>query len=218
MVHPIVFFSVPGVPDYVMMSVFIILFFGFIARATLKRLTLVPGGAQNVFEVVLAGIDGMVTDAMGERGRPYFPFIATLGIFIFVSNLLGLIPGFMPPTANLNTTGACAILVFFMTHIIGFKVHGVGYIKHFLGPVWWLSPLMLPIEIIGHISRPISLTLRLFGNLTGHEVVVLIMMFLAPLIAPVILSLLGLLVAFIQAFVFTLLSIIYLSGALEEAH
>lgn len=218
MVHPIVFFSVPGIPDYVMMSVFIVVLFGVIARVSLRRLTLVPGGAQNLFEVIISGIDSMVTDAMGEKGKPYFPFIATLGIFIFVSNVLGLVPGFMPPTANLNTTGACALLVFFMTHIIGFRVHGVSYLKQFMGPVWWLSPLMIPIEIIGHLARPISLTFRLFGNMTGHEIVVLIIMFLAPFLASVILSLLGILVSFIQAFVFTLLSIIYLSGALEEAH
>jgi len=218
MVHPLIFFSVPGIPDYVMMSVFIIVLFVLIARISLKRLSLVPAGAQNVMEVVVSGIDGMMADAMGKKGKPYFPFIATLGIFILISNLLGLVPGFMPPTANLNTTAACAVIVFFMTHIIGFKTHGAGYLKQFIGPVWWLAPLMFPIEIIGHISRPVSLTLRLFGNLTGHEIIVLIIMFLAPFFAPVVMSLLGLLVAFIQAYVFTLLSMIYLSGALEEAH
>jgi F-type H+-transporting ATPase subunit a len=132
--------------------------------------------------------------------------------------MLGLIPGFMPPTANLNTTAACAVIVFVLTHIIGLKEHGLGYIKHFTGPVWWLAPLMLPIEIVGHLARPLSLSLRLFGNMTGHELVVLVLMFLVPVFVPVVMSLMGLLVAFIQAFVFALLAMIYLGGSLEEAH
>jgi F-type H+-transporting ATPase subunit a len=155
---------------------------------------------------------------MGEKGKPYFPLIATLAFFIFIANMLGLIPGFMPPTANLNTTAACAVIVFVLTHIIGLKEHGVGYIKHFMGPVWWLAPLIFPIEIVGHLSRPVSLSMRLFGNMTGHELVVMILIFLVPFAVPVLMSIMGLLVAFIQAFVFALLSMIYLSGALEEAH
>jgi F-type H+-transporting ATPase subunit a len=184
----------------------------------LKNISLVPGGIQNVFEITVSGLDGMVTEIMGEKGKTYFPLIATLAFFIFVSNMLGLIPGFMPPTANLNTTAACAVIVFVLTHIIGLKEHGLGYIKHFTGPVWWLAPLMLPIEIVGHLARPLSLSLRLFGNMTGHELVVLVLMFLVPVFVPVVMSLMGLLVAFIQAFVFALLAMIYLGGSLEEAH
>lgn len=218
MTHPIVFFHIPGIPDYVTLTVFIILFLSFLARMMLKRISLVPGGLQNVMEVVVSGIDGMMAETMGPKGKPYFPLIATLGFFIFVSNMLGLIPGFVPPTANLNTTAACAVIVFVLTHIVGIKEHGFGYFKHFLGSVWWLAPLMFFIEVVGHLSRPISLSMRLFGNMTGHELVVMVLMFLAPFLVPVAMSFLGLLVAFIQSFVFVLLSMIYLSGALEEAH
>lgn len=218
MTHPIIFFHIPGIPDYVTLTVFVIIFLTLLARMMLKNISLVPGGIQNVFEITVSGLDGMVTEIMGEKGKPYFPLIATLAFFIFVSNMLGLIPGFMPPTANLNTTAACAVIVFLLTHFIGLKEHGLGYIKHFTGPVWWLTPLMLPIEIVGHLARPLSLSLRLFGNMTGHELVVLVLMFLVPVFVPVVMSIMGLLVAFIQAFVFALLAMIYLSGSLEEAH
>lgn len=218
MTHPLVFISIPGIPDHVTLTVFVVLLLVFMARIMLKRMALVPGGLQNVMELVVSGIDGMVEDLMGEKGKPYFPFLATLGFLIFVSNILGLIPGFLPPTANLNTTAACAVTVFAMTHYIGLKEHGMGYVRHFMGPVWWLAPLMICIEIVGHLSRPISLSMRLFGNMTGHELVVLVLMFLVPFALPSLMSLMGLLVAFIQAFVFVLLSMIYLSGSLEEAH
>lgn len=218
MTHPLIFLHIPGIPDYVTLTVFVIVFFIVISRMMLSRMSVVPGGLQNVMEIIISGLDGMVTDIMGEKGKPYFPLIATLGLFIFLSNLLGLIPGFMPPTANLNTTAACAVIVFAVTHFIGLKEHGVGYIKHFMGPVLWLSPLIFPIEIVGHLSRPISLSMRLFGNMIGHELVVLILLFLVPFALPVVMSLMGLLIAFIQAFVFALLSMIYLAGALEEAH
>lgn len=218
MTHPLVFLSIPGIPDYITLTVFVMAFLIVTARMMLKNISLVPGGIQNVFEVVVSGMDGMVTEIMGEKGKAYFPLIATLGFYIFFSNLLGLIPGFMPPTANLNTTAACAVIVFAMTHIIGIKEHGFAYIKHFMGPVGWLAPLMLPIEIVGHLSRPLSLAMRLFGNMTGHELVVMILIFLVPFGVPVVMSIMGLLVAFIQAFVFALLAMIYLGGALEEAH
>lgn len=218
MTHPLIFFHIQGIPDYITLTVFVIIFLIILTRLMLKNISLVPGGLQNVFEIVISGIDGMVTEMMGEKGKVYFPLIATLAIFIFMSNLLGLIPGFLPPTANLNTTAACAVIVFIVTHIIGLREHGLGYIKHFTGPVWWLAPLMLPIEIVGHFARPLSLSLRLFGNMTGHELVVMVLMFLVPFLVPVVMSIMGILVVFIQAFVFMLLTMIYLSGALEEAH
>lgn len=219
MTHPLIFFHIPGIPDYVTMAVFVVLLLSFLSRMTLKRrISLVPGGLQNVMEIAISAIDGLVSETVGPKGRPYFPLIATLGFFIFISNVLGLVPGFLPPTANLNTTAACAITVFLVTHIAGIKEHGFGYIKHFMGSVWWLAPLMFPIEVIGHFARPLSLSLRLFGNMTGHELVVLILMFLAPAVLPSAMSFLGLLVAFIQTFVFVLLASLYLSGALEEAH
>lgn len=183
-----------------------------------SRITKVPGKLQNFMEVFIGGIEKMISDNMGERGKPFFPLIATLAFFILTSNLIGLIPGFYPPTANLNTTVACAIIVFFSTHVVGIKNHGINYAKHFMGPVWWLAPIMVPVEIIGHLSRPLSLSFRLFGNMNGHELILLIFFGLVPFLVPLPMMLMGVLVAFLQTFVFMLLSIIYIQGSLEEAH
>ena len=155
---------------------------------------------------------------MGKEGKAYFPLIATFALFILVCNLIGLVPGFYPPTANLNTNAALALTVFVLTHVVGFRKHGIGYLKHFMGPIIWLAPLMFIIEIIGHIARPLSLTLRLFGNMYGHEIVLMIFLALVPLFLPIPMMLMGVLIAFIQTFVFTLLAMIYIAGALEEAH
>jgi F-type H+-transporting ATPase subunit a len=183
-----------------------------------KAVKAVPGGLQNFMEVIIGGIENMIVDTMGEHGRPFFPLIATLAIFILVSNLIGLVPGFFPPTANINTTAACAVVVFVMTHVVGVKEHGVKYIKHFMGPIAWLAPMMFFIEVIGHFSRVISLTLRLFGNMNGHELVLMIFFGLAPFLVPLPMMLMGVLVSFIQAFVFMLLAMIYIQGSLEHAH
>ncbi|RII28651.1 MAG: ATP synthase F0 subunit A [Geobacter sp.] len=183
-----------------------------------KGLKTVPGKLQNFMEVIVSGIENMVVETMGEHGRPYFPLIATIAIFVLVSNLIGLVPGFYPPTANLNTTAACAIIVFLSTHIVGVKEHGFHYLKHFMGPIWWLAPIMFFIEVIGHLSRPISLSLRLFGNMNGHELVLMIFFGLVPFLVPLPMMVMGVLVSFIQAFVFMLLAMIYIQGSLEEAH
>ncbi len=189
-----------------------------LSKLATGSMQLVPGGMQNFMEVVLDGIENMIVETMGEHGRPFFPLVATLALFILVSNLIGLIPGFYPPTANINTTAACAIIVFLSTHVVGIKHHGFHYLKHFLGPIWWLAPIMFFIEVIGHLSRPVSLTLRLFGNMNGHELVLMIFFGLAPFLVPLPMMLMGVLVSFIQAFVFMLLAMIYIQGSLEEAH
>ncbi len=189
-----------------------------IAFAVSRSIKLVPSGIQNLMETVVGGIDDLLEETMGEEGKAYFPLIATFALFILVSNLIALIPGFMPPTANVNTNAALALTVFVMTHAVGIKKHGTAYVKHFMGPIWWLAPLIFIIEIIGHLARPLSLTLRLFGNMWGHEIVLMIFIGLVPLVVPVPMMLMGVLVAFIQTFVFTLLAMIYIAGALEEAH
>jgi F-type H+-transporting ATPase subunit a len=183
-----------------------------------RRAGMVPRGLQNILEVLLVEIQRMIRETMGPRGMAYFPLIATLALFLLVANLLGLIPGFMPPTASLNTNMALALTVFAMTHIVGVREHGIRYLKHFTGPIWWLMPLMLPIEIIGHLARPLSLSLRLFGNMYGHEIILMIFFTLVPLLLPIPMMVMGILVALIQTFVFMLLSMIYIAGALEEAH
>jgi F-type H+-transporting ATPase subunit a len=169
-------------------------------------------------EVVVTGVENQKEETMGHRVKDNFPLIATFALFILVSNLIALIPGFYPPTANLNTNVALALTVFAMTHIVGVKEHGLAYLKHFMGPILVLAPLIFIIELIGHLARPVSLSLRLFGNMYGHEIVLMIFLALVPFLVPVPMMLMGVLIAFIQTFVFTLLAMIYIGGALEEAH
>ena len=184
-----------------------------------KSVSLIPSKAQNVFEVLISGMEEFMVEIAGEEGRWLFPIIATVFIYIFSSNLIGLVPGFFPPTANLNTTLSCALVVVIFTHVIGLKYHGAAYIKHFLGPVWWMIPIIFPIEIIGHAARILSLSFRLFGNMMGHELVLAILFGLAGLFfAPLPIMALGIFVALVQAFVFFLLSIMYFAGAMEHAH
>jgi len=189
-----------------------------VALLVRNNIKTVPTGLQNFLEPVIDGIHNMIEETMGHKGLAYFPLIATIAFFILTSNLIALIPGFYPPTANLNTNAAMALTVFAMTHIVGIKEHGLAYFKHFCGPVIWLAPLIIPIEIVGHLARPLSLTLRLFGNMYGHEIVLMIFFGLVPFIVPLPMMLMGVLVAFIQTFVFMLLAMIYIAGSLEEAH
>lgn len=171
---------------------------------------------RNAVEMAVEAILGLIHDTMGEHGKHFLPLLGSLAFFIFFSNISGQIPGFLPPTDNLNTTAACALIVFFTTHIYGFRVNGMKYLKHFAGPVWWLAPLMIPIEIIGHLARPLSLSMRLFGNIFGDHMVLSVFVLLAPLVVPLPMLALGIFVAVVQTFVFTLLSMIYIAGAIEH--
>lgn len=198
--------------------VVMILLIGF-GYAAVKGISLIPTKGQNVFEVLVSGLEEFMVDVTGDEGRWFFPIIATIFIYIFVCNLIGMIPGFFPPTADLNTTLSMAIPVFVFTHYIGVKYHGIKYVKHFIGPVWWMIPLILPIELIGHFARVLSLSFRLFGNMMGHELVLGILFALAgAFFAPLPIMALGVFVALVQAFVFFLLSIMYFVGAMEHAH
>ena len=184
-----------------------------------KKLAIVPTRAQNFFEIVVDGLENFMVDITGDEGRWFFPVLGTVFLYIFVCNLIGLVPGFFPPTASYNTTLSCAIVVFCFTHYIGIKYHGVKYYKHFIGPVWWLIPIMLPIELISHSARVLSLSMRLFGNMSGHELVLAILFGLAgAFFVPLPIMAMGIFVAFVQAFVFFMLSIMYFAGAMEHAH
>src|SRR5208337_3240808 len=190
-----------------------------LSALAVRNLKMVPQGGQNFFEMVITGLEEFMIGVTGEEGRFMFPLIASLGFFILCCNYLGMIPGFFSPTANINTTAACALIVVVMTHVLGVKFHGVKYIKHFMGPVWWLTPLIFIIELIGHVARVLSLSIRLFGNIYGEELVLGILFFLAGLyLAPVPMMFLGLFTGFIQAFIFCLLSMMYFAGAIEHAH
>ena len=187
--------------------------------AAAKGIRMIPTKGQNFFEIIVSGIEEFMVDITGDEGRWLFPLAATIFIYIFICNLIGLVPGFFPPTASLNTTLSCALVVVIFTHVIGVKYHGAGYIKHFLGPVWWMIPIIFPIEIIGHLARILSLSFRLFGNMMGHELVLTILFALAgAFFAPLPIMALGIFVALVQAFVFFLLSIMYFAGAIEHAH
>jgi F-type H+-transporting ATPase subunit a len=204
---------------YVTYTWLIIIGLVIVVKLTVRRIELVPQGGQNVFEVVISAIEEFMVGVTGEEGRYLFPLIGTLAFFILISNYMGMVPGFFGPTANVNTTAACAIIVVFYTHVVGVKFHGVKYIKHFMGPIWWLSPLIFVVEVIGHFARILSLSIRLFGNIMGEELVLAILMFLAgAYLAPLPMMFLGLFTGGVQAFIFCLLSMMYFAGAIEHAH
>jgi F-type H+-transporting ATPase subunit a len=209
----------PNVPvqiSYAWLAMAILIGLSLAARFSLKKTA--PTGVQNLLETIVGGLENFIVDIMGPEGRHYLSLIGTLFLFILVCNLEGLIPGFDSPTANINTTLALALVTFTATHYIGIKRHGFAYVKHFMGPMWALAPLMLPIELISHFARVMSLTFRLFGNMVAKHKLLLVLALLAPYIAPVPILGLGLLVSFVQALVFALLTMLYLSGSVEAAH
>jgi F-type H+-transporting ATPase subunit a len=243
--HPPIF-RLPGIPDHVTYTWLAMIILAGLAFVASRNVALVPRGVQNFMEVVLEQFLQMIDDVIGHEGRRYLPLIATLGLFILVANLLGLVPGMNGPTTNLNTTAACALVVFFAYHWIGVRKQGaVNYLQHFMGPVpLALKPLMFVIEIISHLARPLSLTLRLFGNMFGGHILLAIIFFLMGLQGLIGWALSGsgigavvggiggavmiaftvgflyplkILVSFLQAFIFVMLSMLYISGAVEEA-
>ena len=172
---------------------------------------------RNSFEYLAEMLYGTVEGALGPKNAArFYPLVGALWLFIFFGNLFALIPGFVSSNDTLKTNVGLALLVFFTTHIVGVKEHGLSYFKHFLGPVWWLAPLMLPIEVISHIARPVSLSLRLMGNMLADHKVVMSFFALVPLLVPLPFLLLGLLVCVIQALVFCSLTLVYLGMALEH--
>lgn len=172
--------------------------------------------ARNALEIFVEWMVGFVGGILGPHSRKYVPVYGTFFLFILMANLCGLIPGFSPPTSNFNITFALGVTSFLVYNYYGFEKKGAAYLKHFLGPIWWLAFLMLPLELIDNFVRPVSLALRLFGNMTGDHLVLEIFTDLTKLVVPTIFLMLGAFVSLIQAFVFTILSLIYLALALEE--
>ncbi len=216
--HPLLFLSNPYFPPHVTYMWFIMLILAIFSFLVTRNIELHPGRLQHVFEVIMSTIRNLIVDSMGENGLRFFPLIATIAVFILVANLLGVIPGFDSPTNNLNTTVSMALVVFIMTHVVGVKVHGFGYLKQFLGPVWWMIPIMLPIELISHLARPLSLSMRLFGNIMGEDLVLGIVLLLVPFLVPLPVFVLMIFTSIIQTLVFVMLSMIYIKMAMEEAH
>ena len=190
--------------------------FGFWLR---RRLTLVPGCAQNMLEVVIGGLEDFTTENMGEKeGRRFFPLLCTVFLFILVMNLFGLLPLFEAPTANINTTAALAVFMFVYYNYIGIRRWHGHYIHQFMGPMPFLAPFMMIIEFISHLSRPLSLTLRLFGNIQGETMILGLLFMLLPVISTLPVYFLFLMAKVLQAFIFFMLSLIYIKSAVEGAH
>ena len=173
---------------------------------------------RNVAETFVEAIQGLAEGVIGHGAEKYVPLLATFFIFILISNLLGLVPGFAPPTSNFNITFALGLVSFVAYNYYGARAHGVGYAKQFLGPMLLLAPLMLLVEIFSHAFRPISLGIRLFANMFADHKVVEMFTNLTKVGVPVIFYLLGSFVSVVQAFVFTMLSAIYIALAISHDH
>jgi F-type H+-transporting ATPase subunit a len=186
----------------------------------------IPGpkfNSLNFVEVIAQAVYGQLQQLCGKEARRFFPVISSLALFIFFSNTLGLIPGFSPPTDNLNTTFACGLFIFLYYNYHAFRVQGIGHITHMANPVgewwgWFLAPLLFPIELISHIARPLSLSLRLMGNMIGDHAVLGAFVGIIPFIVPLPFFVLGFVVCIVQTVVFCLLSMVYLSLAVSDSH
>jgi F-type H+-transporting ATPase subunit a len=212
-----------AVPDYLVMCLIILV--GLTALCLLVRSQLSvenPGKLQILMEDAVGGLIGILTEYMGPKGARYLPLIGTIGLFIFTANMIGKIPGLMSPTANINVTLGCAITVWCYYHLMGVKEQGIGsYLKHFAvmpGAPIAIAPLVLIIEIISHASRVMSLALRLFGNVFGEEMVVVIIASIVPFVAPLPMMVLGVVTGSLQAYIFVMLTIIYLAAAVHTDH
>jgi F-type H+-transporting ATPase subunit a len=209
------------VPDHVVMAVFVAVLLTGLALWFRGRISVEnPGKLQIVLEAIVGALKGMLEENVGHKGRAFLGLVGTLGLFILTSNLLGLIPFFSSPTVSLNMPVGCALVSFLYYNYQGIRAQGaVSYFKHFLGPVLPLAVIMLPIEIISHTSRVLSLSIRLFGNIFGEELVVLVLGSLVPFLVPVPMMLFGVFGSLLQAYVFIMLTMIYLGGAVAaEEH
>ena len=211
------------IPDFLVMALLVLVAVSVLCVLIRPRLSVEnPGRLQILLEEALSFVYSMVDDYIGPKGRNYVTLVGTMFIFILIGNLMGLVPGLKSPTSNINVTLGCALTVFVYYQYQGFKEQGVwGYIKHFMVPPGapiWIFPIYLPIEIISHLSRVLSLSLRLFGNIFGEELVILILFSIIPFLVPLPMMFLGIITASLQAFIFVLLTTIYLGGAVATEH
>ena len=209
------------VPDYIVMCLIVAVVLILVLGLAARKLSLVPGRRQTVLEMVFELFENLLGDLIGEPGKKFLPMIGTLGIFILTCNLLGLVPGFMSPTSKINVTLGCAVTAFVYYHYQGIRAQGLfKYLGHFAGPIPFLAPLMFPIELISHFSRPLSLSIRLFGNIFAEELLIVVIASIVPFLLPLPFMVVAIFTGAIQAFVFVLLTCIYISGAIahEEEH
>jgi F-type H+-transporting ATPase subunit a len=177
-------------------------------------------GVANFFELTVETLLGLMTNIIGRDARRYFPLVGGLGFYVFFSNIIGLVPGLAPPTDNLNTTAGCGLVVFLYYNYQGLRSNGLNHIAHMANPsgVWWgwfLAPLMFPIELFSHLVRPISLAMRLMGNMIGDHAVLFAFAGLVPVLVPLPFYVLGFLVCCIQAAVFCILATVYIGMAVQ---
>ncbi len=177
-----------------------------------------PGALQHVFEGMHGFVTGQGHEIIGHGSESFIPFLMTLTFFILICNLIGLIPGFESPTAVPVVPLGCAVCAFVYYQAQGFRHHGVAYLKHFMGPMWWLAIIMIPIEIISHLARMLSLTVRLYANMFAGDMVTLVFFSLIPLGIPILFLGLHIFVSLLQTYVFVLLTMVYLAGAVAEEH
>ena len=199
----------------------LLVFFGLLAYFVTVRLTLSverPAPPQHFAEMTHEFVIEQSEAIIGHGYEPFLSFLTMLGVFILISNLMGLVPGLMSPTADKVVPLGCALLTFVFYHVQGIRRHGFGYIKQFLGPVWWMAWLMLPLEIISHCARLLSLTVRLYANMFAGDLVTLAFFSLVPVVLPILFLGLHVLVSVVQAFLFMALAMSYLSLAVADEH
>jgi F-type H+-transporting ATPase subunit a len=212
-----------AIPDYLVMCLLIVVALTTMSLVLRARLSVEqPGKFQLLLEDGVAALTGMLREWVGPKGPRYVSIVGTLGVFILCGNLMGLIPGLMSPTSSINVTLGCALTVFVFYHIQGVKAQGIGaYLKHFAAPPGapvFIAPIMLPIELISHLSRVLSLSLRLFGNIFGEDLVILILFSIIPFLVPLPMMFLAIVTSTLQALIFVILTMIYLSGAVATEH
>ena len=209
------------IPDHVIMAALVLLISCIIFPLASRRISKEnPGPLQHILELTVQGLKDLLRDVIGKEGEPFLYIIGAFAVFIFISNIFGLFYFLQPPTSNPNTTFALALTSFLYYNYQGIKTQGLGhYLKHFGGPVWWLFPLMFVIEIIANFARILSLGMRLFGNIFGEHTATGIFSGLVPIIIPWPMMALGIFGAVLQTFVFIMLTMVYLTGAVAaEEH
>jgi F-type H+-transporting ATPase subunit a len=205
--------------NFVVMQFVVVLFLMVVAAVLRSRLSAGrPGKFQQTAELIYEFVLGQAEDQMGHDALRYVGFFGTIFLFILTANLIGIVPCFESPTQNPSVTAGCAVTTFIYYNLVGIQAHGIKYPAQFAGPVWWLAPLMLPIEIISHLARLLSLTIRLYANMFASEKVTMVFLGLTFFPIPVIFMGLHIFVAVIQAFIFMLLTMAYVSGAVAHEH
>jgi F-type H+-transporting ATPase subunit a len=209
------------VPDHVVMALFVLLVSLVVFPLMSRRISKDnPSGFQQFLELIVGGLKGLLNEIVGPHSERFLYIIGGFAVFIFLSNIMGLFFFLQPPTGNVNTTFALSLTAFLYYNWQGIRQQGFGhYIAHFAGPIWWLAPLMFPIELIGHFARILSLGMRLFGNITGEHTATGIFMGMLPFVIPWPMMGLGIFGAFLQTFVFIMLTMVYIGGAVAaEEH